>query len=271
MPIAHVNDVDIHYTDTGAPPGRPDAPTVVFGHGLLFSGWMFADQVEALEDEYRCVTVDWRSQGGSPAAKDGHDMDTLTLDLVALLDQLGLDAVHYVGLSMGGFVGMRLAARHPDRLLTLALLDTSAGPEDPEKVSKYRLLANVYRLVGIKPVRGQVEPIMFGEPFRDASTGRHKIEEWIGSLRKVNRAGMRRAILGVTDRLPIADELGSITAPTLVVVGADDVATEPAKAEAIALAIDGAKLEVVADAGHSSTIEQPEAITRLIRAHVAGF
>ena len=269
MPIAHVNDVDIHYTDTGAPPGRPDAPTVVFGHGLLFSGWMFADQVAALEDEYRCVTVDWRSQGRSPAAKNGHDMDTLTLDLVALLDQLGLDAVHYVGLSMGGFVGMRLATRHPDRVLSLALLDTSAGPEDPEKISKYRLLATLYRLLGMGPVRGQVEPIMFGPVFLASPAGRAKVDEWVGRLKKVNRAGMRRAILGVTDRLPVADEIGGITAPTLVIVGADDIATEPAKAEAIAVAIDGAKLEIVADAGHSSTMEQPEELTRLIRAHVA--
>ena len=149
MPIAHVNGADVHYTDTGAPPASPMPATVVFGHGLLFSGWMFADQVEALEDEYRCVTIDWRSQGQSPAARDGHDMDTLTLDLVALLDELGLDAVHYVGLSMGGFVGMRLAARYPDRVLSLTLLNTSAGPEDPDMVPKNKLLANIYRFIGI--------------------------------------------------------------------------------------------------------------------------
>ena len=148
MPIAHVNGADVHYTDTGSPPGKPDAATVVFGHGLLFSGWMFSHQVEALEDDYRCVTIDWRSQGKSPAARDGHDMDTLTLDLVALLDELGLDAVHYVGLSMGGYVGMRFAARYPDASSSLVLLDTDAGPEDPEVRPRYRMLANIYRLTG---------------------------------------------------------------------------------------------------------------------------
>src|SRR5688500_3593618 len=155
MPIAHVNGADVHYTDTGSPPGKPDAPAVVFGHGLLFSGWMFSHQVEALEDHYRCVTIDWRSQGQSPMARDGHDMDTLTSDVLGLLDHLGLDAVHYVGLSMGGYVGMRLAARHPERVLSLALLDTGSGSEDADKVSKYRLLANVYLVVGPGPLRRQ--------------------------------------------------------------------------------------------------------------------
>ena len=270
MPIAHVNGADVYYTDTGLPPGKPDAATVVFGHGLLFSGWMFTDQIEALKDEYRCVTIDWRSQGQSPAARDGHDMDTLTLDLVALLDQLELDLVHYIGLSMGGYVGMRFAARYPARLLSLVLLDTDAGPEDPEVRPRYRMLANLYRFVGIPPLRSQVEPIMFGSTFRDDPVGRTVIEQWISQLKKNNKAGIRRAVLGVTERLPVADEIGSIRARTLVAVGAEDVATVPAKAEAIAAAIDGAKLEIVPDAGHSSTIEQPEVLTRLISEHLAG-
>jgi pimeloyl-ACP methyl ester carboxylesterase len=270
MPIARVNGADVHYTDSGAPPGHPDAATVVFGHGLLFSGWMFSHQIAALKDEYRCVTIDWRSQGHSPAARDGHDMDTLTLDLVALLDELGLDAVHYVGLSMGGYVGMRFAARYPDRLLSLVLLDTDAGPEDPDVRPKYRLLANVYRFIGPGPIRKQIVPIMFGPTFREDPEGRAVIDEWLTMLKKNDKAGIRRAVLGITERLPVEDEIGGIRARTLVAVGADDVATVPAKAEAIATGIDGAKLEIVPDAGHSSTIEQPEALTRLIREHLLG-
>ena len=80
----------------------------------------------------------------------------------------------------------------------------------------------------------------------------------------VDRSGMRQAILGVTDRVPVAPELGSITAPTLVVVGADDVATPVHKSEAIVAGIAGARLEVVPDCGHSSTIEQPTILSRLL-------
>jgi len=270
MPIAHVNGADVHYTDTGSPPGKPDAPAVVFGHGLLFSGWMFSHQVEALEDHYRCVTIDWRSQGQSPMARDGHDMDTLTSDVLGLLDHLGLDAVHYVGLSMGGYVGMRLAARHPERVLSLALLDTGSGPEDADKVSKYRLLANVYLVVGPGPLRRQIEPLMFGPMIRSDAAGQEVLNQWFGLLRGTSRAGIRRAVLGVVERTPVDDELGDIRARTLVAVGADDVSQEPYKSEALAAAIDGAKLEIVPDAGHSSTIEQPAVLTRLIREHLEG-
>ena len=268
MPHANLRGISVHFTDSGEP--WPGAPTLVMGHGLLFSGWMFHPQVAALRDRYRCVTVDWRGQGDTPAADDGTaDMDTLTADLVALLDHLGLGAVHYAGLSMGGFVGMRLAARHPERVRSLVLLDTSAGPEDPDKVAQYRLLARVYRWLGIGPVRGKVEPLMFGPHLLASPRRAEVVDPWVAKLRTVDRRGMRAAILGVTDREPVVDELPLITAPTLVVVGADDVATPVAKAEAIAAAIPGARLEVVPDAGHSSTVEQPEAVTRLMESFLA--
>ena len=270
MPTVHVNGADVHYTDTGTPPSKPDAATVVFGHGLLFSGWMFAHQVEALEDEYRCVTIDWRSQGQSPAARDGHDMDTLTRDLVALLDGMGLDCVHYVGLSMGGFVGMRLAARHPDRVLSLTLINTSAGPENPDMIRQDKLLANVYLVTGIGPLRKPVQQIMFSPVSLDDPAVRARVDEWIGWLKKVDRAGMRRAVYGVAQRLPVADEIGGIRARTLVVVGADDIPTPPDRGKEIAAGISGARLEVVQDCGHSSTVEQPEILTKLIREHLVG-
>lgn len=263
MPHAAVNGISFHHTDTGAP--FAGAPTLVMGHGLLFSGWMFHPQVAALRDRYRCITVDWRGQGDTPAAPDGRaDMEALTDDLVALLDHLGLGSVHYAGLSMGGFVGMRLAARHPERVRSLVLLDTSAGPEDADKVTQYRLLARVYRWFGIGPVRSKVEPIMFGPHLLGSSRKDEVVGPWLQKLRSVDRPGMRSAILGVTDREPVEPELSRITAPTLVIVGADDVATPVAEAEAIAARITGARLAVVPDAGHSSTIEQPEAVTTLI-------
>jgi 3-oxoadipate enol-lactonase len=78
---------------------------------LLFSGWMFHPQIAVLKSQYRCVAIVWRSQGDSAATNDGYDMDTLTDDAVALIESLGVAPIHYVGLSVGGFVGQRIAAR----------------------------------------------------------------------------------------------------------------------------------------------------------------
>src|SRR6266516_2952817 len=123
MPTLTVDGAVIAYSDTGAPAGSPDARTVVFGHGLLMSGRMFDAQIDALRGEYRCIAIDWRGQGDSPPARSGYDMDTLAGDAIALIEQVVGEAVHFVGLSMGGFVGQRVAARRPELVRSLTLLD----------------------------------------------------------------------------------------------------------------------------------------------------
>ncbi|MFD8805461.1 alpha/beta fold hydrolase [Streptomyces sp. NPDC059597] len=269
MPLIDVNGVPVHYTDTGAPPGKPEAPAVVFGHGLLFSGWMFHPQVAALRDDYRCVTVDWRGQGETPAAPGGYDMDSLTADAVALIEALGLGAVHYVGLSMGGFVGQRIAARHGESLRSLTLLDTSAEVEDPARAGEYRLLANVYRVTGVRPVLGRVKAEMFGPGFLSSPESRPVVDEWLRRLRRCRRSGIRKAVLGVVERTGMSGELGRISVPTLVAVGADDTATPAVESERIAAGVKGARLEVVPGSGHSSTVEQPAVVNGLIRDFLA--
>jgi pimeloyl-ACP methyl ester carboxylesterase len=264
MPTLTVGAASIAYTDTGAPADRPDAPTIVFGHGLLFSGWMFHAQVEALRTQYRCVTIDWRGQGESPAARSGYDMDTLAGDAVALIKSLDAGPVHYVGLSMGGFVGQRLAIRHADLLRSLTLVDTSADREPRFSAVQDLALGAIYPLTGVRPLVPIVLPIMFGPTFRHDPSGAPVITEFRSRLERCNRRGIARAVRGVALRKPVYDDLVRITLPTLVIVGADDKPTPTAKAKRIAERIPGARLEIVANCGHSSTVEQPEAVTGLI-------
>ena len=264
MPIIDVPGATVAYHDTGVPTGVPGAPTVVFGHGLLFGGWMFRSQVAALRGQYRCVTIDWRGQGESPAARHGYDMDSLTADAVALVTRLGIAPVHWIGLSMGGFVGQRLAARHGELIRSLTLLDTSADAEEPPKVRERRQLALFQLLFGIRPILGKVKPLLFGPGFLADPSSDALISEWLGRLSEVRRTAVRKAVLGVAERTAVAAELGGITAPTLVVVGADDRATPPEHSRRIAAGIPGARLRVVPDCGHSSTLEQPGVISDLL-------
>jgi pimeloyl-ACP methyl ester carboxylesterase len=263
------NCATIAYTDTGTPPGRPDPSTIVFGHGLLFSGWMFHPQINALAERYRCITVDWRGQGGTPASADGYDMETLVGDAIAVIDALGVAPVHWVGLSMGGFIGQRIAARHGELLRSLTLLDTSAGPEDPSKVGQYKLLGLIFRLFGIGPAKKKVLPLMFGPTFLADPASKPVIDEWVKRLKRCDRAGVRKAVLGVANRASVEEEIANINVPTLVVVGADDQATPPDQAERIVERIPGARLELVAHCGHTSTLEQPAVITSLLEGFLA--
>ncbi|MEV4313175.1 alpha/beta fold hydrolase [Actinocrispum sp. NPDC049592] len=265
MPTLTVNGVPISYSDTGP----RDAPVVLFGHGFLFSGWVFHPQIAALRDRYRCVAIDWRGQGGTPATATGYDMDTLTADAIGLIENLDLAPVHWVGLSMGGFVGMRIAARQPALIRSLILLDTSAGPEEPGKVGQYKLLGLVQQLTGPGPVMGQVKKAMFGPAFLRDPASKPLIDTWVTQIRAQSRTGIRKALRGVTDRLPIEDEIPAITAPTLIAVGAEDVSTPPDKAKRIAELIPGARLEIIPDSGHTSPLEQPARITALLEEFLA--
>ena len=264
-----VDGAAVAYSDTGAPADRPDAPAVVFGHGLLFSGWMFAAQIEALRTDYRCLTIDWRGQGDSPPARSGYDMDTLSGDAIRLIEQVVGEPVHYVGLSMGGFVGQRIAARRPELVRSLTLLDTSAEPESLRGRVEYPLLAAVYHLLGPKAVRAPVEKVMLGPAFRAEPRSKPIVDEWMQRLSQCDRAAIRRAVLGVATRAGVTKEIAAIKAPTLVIVGEQDAATPQKRARRIAELIPDALLEIVPNCGHSSTIEQPEAVTALLQAFLA--
>lgn len=263
MPTVTANHTELYYESTGT-----SSETIVFSHGLLWSGRMFYKQVAALSDTYRVVTYDHRGQGRSAVAPDGYDMDTLYEDAVGLIEKLDLGPVHFAGLSMGGFVGMRLAARRPDLVRSLMLLETSAEAEPAENVLKYRTLSTVVRYFGAWAVAGPVMKIMFGQTFLNDSARADERGYWTEQL-KQNKRSIVRAVNGVIDRKPVLDELANITAPTLVVVGDEDIPTVPAKAQRIHERIAGAQLVVIPRAGHTSSVEESAAVTASIRAFLS--
>jgi 3-oxoadipate enol-lactonase len=260
MTTIAVNGTELYYEDTGGS-GEP----VLFSHGLLWNTSLFAPQVAALKDRYRCIAYDHRGQGRS-ADGEGSEigMDLLTDDAVALVAALGLQGVHFVGLSMGGFVGMRMASRFPQLVRSLILCETSADPEPADNVPKYRKLNFVARWLGLRFVSARVMPILFGRTSLTDTSRAADSDAWRKQL-EGNRRSIWRAVNGVINRPGVFDELGRITAPTLVIVGDEDVATIPAKAERIAGAIANARLVRIAKAGHSSTVEQPLAVNAAIR------
>ncbi|NND42279.1 MAG: alpha/beta hydrolase [Silicimonas sp.] len=259
MPTANLNGALIHFDDTGN-----EGESVVFSHGLLFNGMMFEAQVAHFRDRYRCITYDHRGQGQSGVTDHGYDIDTLTADATELIKSLDAAPCHFVGLSMGGFVGMRLAAREPGLLKSLTLLETSADPEEPKNAPKYRLMNFLARWIGMWAVIGRVMPIMFGHTFLtdpDRAEERHR---WSKAIRRNDRIGITRAVKGVIDREGCADLLGKIKVPVGIGVGEEDVATAPDKSERLHRAIGTSELVLFKGAGHSSSIETPDQVNALI-------
>lgn len=264
MPHADLNGAHIHFTDTGG-----DGDAILFSHGLLFSGAMFDAQVAHFRDRYRCVTYDHRGQGKSGVTADGYDIETLTGDAAALIRHLGIAPCHFVGLSMGGFVGMRLAARDPELLKSLTLLETSADPEPDENAPKYRLLNVIARWVGLWAVIGRVMPIMFGRTFLTDPSRSDERKRWSREITSNDRVGITRAVIGVINRAGCTDLLGRIELPVGIGVGDEDVATVPEKSRRMQAAIRGSELVVFSGAGHSSSIETPEQVNALIERTIA--
>ncbi|MGO9064809.1 MAG: alpha/beta fold hydrolase [Myxococcaceae bacterium] len=261
MPQHSVNGTRLYVEDSGG-----NGPPVLFSHGLLYSCRMWDGQLPSLRSRFRCIAYDHRGQGQSEVAAGGYDLDTVSEDAAALIREMGVQPVHFVGLSMGGFVGMRLATRHPELLRSLALLDTTADAEPAENLPRYRLLNFLERWVGPWLVASSVMKIMHGATVRAAEL--RVVRDRFGAL---NRIGAVRAVNGVLERKGVADELSNIRAPTLVMVGEEDVATVPAKSEALAAAISGAQLVRIPRAGHLSPIDNPGFVTEQLSRFLGSF
>ena len=263
MPTLKVNDCNYYYEIHGS-----GAETIVFSHGLLWSSKLFYKQVAHLKDRYRILTYDHRGQGKSEVTKNGYGMDQLYEDAAALIEKLDLGKVHFGGLSMGGFVAMRIAARRPDLIKSIILMETSAQDE-PNKI-KYRMLNTIVKLFGVKVVTGPVMKIMFGQKFLNDPNRKEEREEWIRELQN-NKKTIVRAVDGVIDRNGVEAELKNITCPTLIMVGTQDIATVPAKAEYIHAQIPHSTLKYIDGGGHTSSIEEAEQYNKEIDLFLANI
>lgn len=259
--MAHIRlkEVNLYYEEHGSGQEK-----IVFSHGLLWSGRMFYDQIAVLKDRYRCITFDFRGQGQTEVTQSGYDIESLYADTIELIETLGCSPCHFVGLSMGGFVGLRLAIRRPDLLKSLILIESSSDPEPTENIRNYRMLNIIARWIGLRVVADRVMEIMFGQKFLNDPMRAILKREWTERMVANNRIGITRAVIGVITREGVTDQLGQIEIPTLIIVGDQDVATVPAKSELMHAGISNSKLIVIPGAGHTSTVEEPVAVTNAI-------
>jgi pimeloyl-ACP methyl ester carboxylesterase len=263
MPRLRVNQVELHYDLQG--PEDAEAAPLVFAHGLLWDHRMWTGQIEHFRGRYRCLSFDHRGQGLSSGAGPACDLDTLCEDTAALIRALGLPPVHFVGLSMGGFVGLRLAARHPTLLRSLSLLDSSADAEPAEKLRRYRHLLWALMLVGARPLVSRLLPLMFGRSTLADPTRAGQLQQWRAEVAALPRK-VRHAVRGVIERDSMLAELPRIRCPTLVLVGEEDITTPPEASERMAERIPDARLIRLPRVGHMCNLEAPRQVNAILDA-----
>ncbi len=238
---------------------------VVLLHPLALSGELWQPLAEALASEFQVFAPDQRGCGGTSWDGGSFTLEDMADDLAQALDTLAVGPVHLLGMSMGGGVAMSFAARHPDRVRSLTLADTTAW-YGPDAVSAWAERAEKAASVPReKQVTFQVDR-WFSEPFvRDhPSEVERVVRIFVATDSRAHAAAcVAMGAFDARDRLP------SITAPTLVMVGEHDYATPPDMARTLAEGVPGATLRVLPELRHMSLIERPE-LAAVIRAHLHG-
>jgi 3-oxoadipate enol-lactonase len=251
--------VGLHHEVTG-PAG---APAVLLGGSLGTTLEMWDPQVPALAERLRVVRFDARGHGRSSVPPGPYEIADLGRDVLALMDALGIERAAYVGLSSGGMVGMWLGAYAPERIVRLALLCTSAHM--PPASAWAERAATVRAAGSTEAVADAVVARWLTAAFARAHP------EVVAELRAMLAAQPPdgyAACCAAIERMDLRPDLGAIRAPVLVIAGEDDQATPPEHARGIADAIPDARLEVLASAAHLASVEQPDAVTRLLLDHL---
>jgi 3-oxoadipate enol-lactonase len=243
--------------------GPPGAPVLVLGNSLGTSAEVWDRQAGELGKSFRLLRYEFPGHGGSAAAAGPYTIAGLGAGVLDLLDSLGIGRVGYCGISLGGMVGMWLASHAPGRVAALSLVCTSAylPPADG-----WYARATQVRSGGLAAISAAVISRWFTPAYAAAAPS--VIDQFRAGLEGTDPEGYAcccEAIAGMDLRA----DLAAITAPALVIAGADDPATPPEHGAAIAAGIAGARLEVIPDAAHLAAVSAPDTVADALGTHLS--
>lgn len=254
MPSIARDSRTISFTDSGGS-GTP----VLLLHAFPLNSKQWEGQIESLSERFRFIAPDLQGFGGSTAPDDEsvYSMDSYADDAAAILDELGLGDVVLTGLSMGGYIALAFLRRHRERVSALVLADTKAEADPPEAKEKRTNQQAQVRADGTAGLIEGLSGALLGEP---THAKKPDVVEATTKLMAENPpAGFIGALEAMKNRPDSTGDLGSITVPTLIIVGENDGVTPVAASEALNQGVSGSKLVVIPEAGHLSNLEAPEA------------
>jgi 3-oxoadipate enol-lactonase len=247
--------LELAYDDVGT--GQP----VVLIHAFPLNRTMWAPQVSALVERCRCVAPDLRGFGETTAAPP-YTMRQYADDIARLLDQLRIETTVLGGCSMGGYVALEFWRRHRDRVRALVLVDTRAGADDDAGRIRRREMIGIAEDQGATAIANLQISGIVGKTTREKQPDTYDaVHRMIAQSRVEGIVGGLQAMMARPDSTVT---LATITVPTLIVVGEEDVLTPPGEARAMHAAIAGSRLEIIADAGHLSSLERPAAFNHVL-------
>ncbi|NIO41663.1 MAG: 3-oxoadipate enol-lactonase [Burkholderiales bacterium] len=259
---AKTNGIELNYELHG-----DRGPWVVLSHSLACDLRMWNAQIRLLEERFRVLAFDTRGHGKSGAPSGAYSLDQLVEDARGLLECVGADQPHWVGLSMGGMIGMTFALKYPGALRSLVLCDTTSRM--PTQMAP--VWADRIKTASEKGMSALVAPTLerwFTEPFR---TSRKDVTDRVAAMIAGTNADGYAGCCHAIPKINCTDELHAISCPVQIIVGEQDAGTPVAMSQEIQRAIPHAELVVIPRASHLSNLEQPEkfnaALDRFLSVH----
>ncbi len=247
MPLVEIGKVAINVEEAGA------GPAIVLVHGIGLRGDAWINQLPVFAEHHRVLAVDLRGFGRSskPTAAGSYALDRFAEDLIAVAEKLGIAPIHYVGSSLGGYIGQAIAIRRPELLRSLVLCHTASVSSIPARVREVRLrtlrkksMVQYAHLVANQALAAHIRPA---------------VHEWLCDMIADNdRDVYAQAFMEGLEHFDVRRQIGAIRIPTLVLVGELDRVIPPAAGRKTAALIPGAKLVTISGVGHVSYVEQPQ-------------
>ena len=237
--------------------GPPGAPALLMLHSLGTDFRVWDLEAGSLARSFRVIRPDMRGHGLTEVTPGPYRIDGLARDALAVLDALGVGRAHVAGLSIGGLIAQSLAAQAPGRVESLLLADTALAIPPP---SFWQERAAIVRAQGVAAIADAVMARWVTPGYQESAPAR--------GLRTMLLRTPREGYAAAAEAVGAADltaAAAGLRVRTLVLVGEQDAATPPEAARALADAIPGARLEIIAGAAHIPTDEQADAVTAAMR------
>jgi 3-oxoadipate enol-lactonase len=255
---AFLNGLHLYYATHGDPANVP----VVFLHGFPFSHEMWDPQINTVSDSYYIITYDIRGHGASDAGDGQYTIEFFVDDLAALLDHLRIQRAILCGLSMGGYIALRMFERFPSRVQGLILCDTKSAADTNEAKIKRAAAIQAIRQHGVRTFAETfLKSVFWKETFNSNPKAIDIIRELIITNSPLGICGTELALAARTDTTHV---LPTIQVPTLVMAGEHDILITPSETEDLSKAIPGSELHIIPNAAHISNLENSPEFNRVL-------
>ncbi len=246
----------IYYTVQG------EGPAMLLIHGYPLNGGLFRDNVTALAANYQVVVPDLRGFGQSEAPSEEASIEIYAQDMIAVMDELGLETAVIAGMSMGGMTAFEMYHQAPERFTGLVLIDTAHTAPLPGEAGLWTGTAQQAQEMGVESLVNSLLPDMLTGDTRTDDT---ELVTYLGML--ITQASPSGAVGGanaLAARPDATATLAAITVPTLIIVGEEDSLTPLEIAQQMNQGIAGSTLSVIENASHAAVIEEAEDVNKAI-------